>query len=199
MHLRSAATGQVLETGDMALSPDGQFVALAASNRVAIWNTLDGTPLHNLDVAQACPYDPVLDIEFQPDGQRLAIACRPAVTIWQVADGRQVLSIPEDDNFGFTSLAFTPNGASLATASGDNLTRVWRLEEAMTVFTATAQVSAFNSLLFSNDGSLLVGISQSSGTFEAWRLPGGETLALQGSLPRDTDEAGCANRNCKTI
>src|SRR6185369_8180451 len=59
-----------------------------------------------------------------PDGKVIAAGGGGRVVLWDAATGKQLrrLDLPPT---GVTPLAFSPNGRTLATGSGDNLVRLW--------------------------------------------------------------------------
>ncbi|GEM_PF-5920036 len=70
-------------------------------------------------------------VAFSPCGKRLAtgypmIRGTSSVEVWDVESGRRLKELPGHD-CGVESLAFTPDGKSLVSASGDHKVRTWVL------------------------------------------------------------------------
>ncbi|MFJ5259984.1 caspase family protein [Streptomyces sp. NPDC088387] len=71
--------------------------------------------------ASASP-DPVTTVVFDRDGGRLATAgyLTPEVPLWDTATGRRTATLNPGDDTGVYSLAFSPDGKTLAMGCGDN-------------------------------------------------------------------------------
>ena len=113
-----AIPGQRLRS--VAFSPDGKTLAASAS-MILLWDADSGKLLHKL------PGD--RDLAFSPDGKLLASGCSDGVVrLWDPATGEQVrqwLANRWSPN-GLTTLAFSPDGKTLATAGmRDHAIRLW--------------------------------------------------------------------------
>jgi WD40 repeat protein len=74
------------ESTDVAFSPDGQILAVAARDGVTLWRMPDGTLVHTLEMA---PDEEgrtwATSLAFSPDGRRLAVARWSGdLELWQV-------------------------------------------------------------------------------------------------------------------
>lgn len=118
---------------NLAVSPDGQFVASVADDMVCrIWNAADGSLKHELKGHEAITpnhYPSMLFCcAFSADGGKLATADKVGhVVVWDVASGKQLAAVEAPTMYtwdpkqrihsigGIRSLAFSPDGKLLAT------------------------------------------------------------------------------------
>ncbi|HET6878633.1 MAG TPA: WD40 repeat domain-containing protein [Pirellulales bacterium] len=105
----------------VALSPDGKLLAVGGQDgHVRIYEPFSGnTPrLTKILIGHGSR---VVAVDFSPDGKWIASAesARPNVRLWDAATGKLVSStfIGLSDN-GFTRLAWSPDGATLAIGAG---------------------------------------------------------------------------------
>ncbi len=157
---------------DVALSPDGKWVALAGCDRrdadgfcdggvAQVWalEASSGLNAGRDDVARATlrlTYESeVAAIAFSPDGQWLVSGNRDAVQVWESATGREVARLtragPVND------VAFNPDGRSVV-VGGPGAVRVWDWRASATTM-AGREVAQFindsysvNAVAFSSDG-----------------------------------------------
>jgi WD40 repeat protein len=126
-------------------------------------------------------------VTFSPDGRLLAAAGvePPAkegsqvgrVKVWDGATGREVLDL-RGHSLPATSVAFSPDGARIATASWDETVKVWDASTGSEVFTLRGHTSYVWSVSFSPDGRRLVS-SGGDGAVKVWDpLRGLEVFSL---------------------
>jgi WD40 repeat protein len=61
---------------------------------------------------------------FSPDGRRLVSVAGKALTLWDVSTGQELLTL-DGNGEDFTSVAFSPDGGLIASASADGIVQIW--------------------------------------------------------------------------
>jgi WD40 repeat protein len=120
-------------------------------------------------------------VAFSPDGKTLAVVTietgkdasgettEHAVALWDVPTGRPLGKL-KGHTASITSLAFTPDGRTLATGSYDDTVRLWQPDTQQDMG-ARSVGSTVTSLAFSRDGrALAIGVFDR--TARLWRAAG---------------------------
>jgi len=201
IRLWNASTGEALHTllnyagdfGAIAFSPDGARLATASeAGTIIFWDSLSGERLLTL----SAHVGDVSDLAFSPDGELLATAGEEGeVKVWSVASmlalaekpgtspftGQQILTLTGHTN-SITDLAFSPDGARLATASFDLTAKVWDASNGELLLTLSGHTNGLRGIAFSPDGSLLVTGGQ-DGIAKVWDAASGEELFTLAGQP----------------
>ncbi len=113
--LRTSKAGS--EVNDVAFSPDGKILAAATRDHgTLMWDALSGRVVSRL------PGHPgrVLQLAFPPDGTLVATAgVDNMLRLWSVAHARQVEEFRPSSDGGINSIAFSPDGKTLAYSYGN--------------------------------------------------------------------------------
>jgi WD40 repeat protein len=110
-------------------------------------------------------------IRFSPDGRSVVLANEGVLSVRDLATGRQLarLTLPAE----VRAMAFSPNGAFLATASGDNVARIWEIatgrERVRLTDISKTGADSLLQIAFSEDGRLLATAHRWDVRLWAWR------------------------------
>jgi len=119
----------------------------------------------------------VLDIAFSPDARLVAATPdRYAVRIWQLRDAKLLHRLFTSFSGSVNSLAFSPNGATLATGHYDGIIQIWDVSKGQVIQKFPAE-GVVESLAFSPDGTILAsGQSYTDNAVLLWEAGTGQLL-----------------------
>src|SRR5690242_18521568 len=138
----------------LAVSSDGKTVASAEKDGVIrLWNAATGDPLRVLQGAEK----EIHFLSFSPDNQTLVSTAEKVLQLWNVTSGKRLhrLEHPQD----VLTVAFTPDGKTLATAGSDgrssrgpegnpSAVRLWDVATGKLLHTLEGHQQVINSLSF---------------------------------------------------
>ena len=137
----------------VAISPQGDAVALRSEAGIAIYNTYSGKKGIEINTDQKR----AAAMAFSPDGQTLATGeekydCAPAeVKLWDVTTGKLKREFKGSQNC-VCAIAFSRDGQVLAAAGHDNKVRLWNVAAGKLLHTLEGHTWIVNTLAFSPDG-----------------------------------------------
>jgi WD40 repeat protein/serine/threonine protein kinase len=154
----------------VAFSPDGKRLASASgtpfggrrerAGEVKVWDASTGKELLSFP---GLPHW-INSVAFSPDNKylaagsgdlpQLAPSVPGEVRIWDVNTGREVLAL-QGHSFWVTSVAFSPDGQRLASASADRTVRLWDLRTGREALTLRGHSGWVRGVAFSPDGKHL--------------------------------------------
>jgi WD40 repeat protein len=174
----------------LAFSSDGQVLASSDGNNIILWNVETRRMLGEIAPGHqykegSTVFRPVSSFVFSPDGKSLAssgcariertsspdgepidLCSRGEIRLWDVAT-RELLGQPLTGHRDeIRSVAFSPDGRTLASASGqfDGTIRLWDVaSRAPLGGPFMGSVSVMNKIVFSPDGETLVSASAGAG------------------------------------
>ena len=163
----------VAASGGVALSPDGQRVAVRVeADSICIWNTETGKE-------ELSPFPghsgPIEGVVFSPDGQQLATASWDmSAILWDARSGQKLQTFRGHINV-LMKAAFSHDGKRLATASLDKTAKVWDVATGEELLTLHGHEDRVLCVAFSPDGRLLATAS-SDNTARVWDAATGREI-----------------------
>lgn len=106
------------------------------------------------------------NVQYSPDGNQRAVASSIGVWIYDAHTGKELIFLPGHTG-RVLSIAYSPDGLTLASGSEDKTLRFWDTQTGVHKFTLTKHKESVTALAFSPDGSGLVSGS-ADGTVHVW-------------------------------
>jgi WD40 repeat protein len=175
----SATDGALLVTG----SSDGRYasrhtagVSSLAPGAVRLWDTRTGQLLRRLNQSP----DQIMAVALSPDARHVAAGGAspegaPILRLWDAQSGALQWSRSADHAAEILSIAFTPDGQSLATASADGTIKLRNPATGDVTQTLPGQANGATSLAFSTNSRLLA-CGAGDGATHLYELPSGRKL-----------------------
>lgn len=158
----------------IGFSPDGRFIAAASDRNIRVWEVHNGQPVTTIFAGGRT-------FAWSPDGQFIATVESATkeqdIEVWHVKDGSRVANL-EGHTGHVYSLAWSPDGHTLASGSGERLSstthgdktiRLWQTSDWQLRQTIRAHGDVILSLTITPDNKYLVSGSL-DGTVKWWRL-----------------------------
>ena len=180
------------QSSGVAYSPDGQILAVGSNPAlpsVHLWRLSDGMPLPNLDMQTS---DTTYNLVFSPDGKTLATAgyiqrqggnnlddsSSALVRLWDVSTGALLRTLPVDTGFYADTVAFTRDGALIATGGCGKEVEIWRVSDGTRVLGIALQSTqgTAHNVHFSPDDSMLI-VATTDGTVRIWDVATGKLVS----------------------
>jgi WD40 repeat protein len=132
--------------------PEGKWLATSSSDStVKLWEVATGRELRTFRGAGGGP------LAFSRDGRWMASEQadpRSVISVWNVVSGRMRYQLVGHSHW-ITTLAFSPDGRRLVSASVDQTVKLWDMATGFEVLTLRGHKGVVNGVAFSPDGQLL--------------------------------------------
>ena len=151
---------------NLAFSHQSDLLASASPYEVKLWDLALGKERHRFEKASYA-------VAFSPATDHLATAWRLAVH--DPATGRKLVAFEEDEPAA-QCLAWSPDGALLATGDRMGRLRVWDAATGDEILRDKSHTKAVRTVAFSNDGSVAASVSAEDLTVRIWGLASGAQL-----------------------
>ncbi|MEW6491081.1 MAG: NB-ARC domain-containing protein [Cyanobacteriota bacterium] len=166
----------------LAWSPDGKMLASSSYNQgVKLWDTDTGQCLKLLHGHNDTLLNAILSVSVSPQGQILASGSYDQTAkLWDMSTGQCLKTLQGLDG-GAWSVAFSPDGQTLATGS-DRMVRLWDVATGQCRKTLEGHSDIVFSVAFSSVGAMLASGAQDC-TVRLWDIETGQCLhVLEGHI-----------------
>ncbi|MCY3550906.1 MAG: sigma-70 family RNA polymerase sigma factor [Candidatus Poribacteria bacterium] len=165
LHAFKLPSGSV---GDMKYSRDGQILVGSDQFGLHFWDTDTGELLQTIT-----GYSEVIDsVVYSPDGHTL-VSLAGVLRFWDVETEKLVQTLVPESSVA--SIAYSPDGQTLACGTRDNTILLWNVSRWKQVTTLEGHAEGISSVVFSPDGQILASGSWDH-TIRLWNPHTGEPL-----------------------
>lgn len=166
-------TERARDIKSVEFSPDGRLLLSHSEDRTAqLWNAQSGELIMDFLPRFLANANAI----FSPDGKILAIwgSLQRVVVLWSVETREKLLTIDAHDSYVY-SVAFSPDGKTLASGSFYGDIKLWNIEDGKALRTLDEHYRAVDSLVFSRDGRTILSGSWDK-TLNLWDAESGKIL-----------------------
>ena len=126
-------TGHSFFVNSVTFSPDGQILASGSSDKtIKLWQVSTGREIRTFtghsDAVCSVAFSPIPPISVDQGGLRGIVASGcwdKTIKIWEINTGKEICTLSGHSNY-VRSVAFSPDGQTLASGSDDDTIKIWR-------------------------------------------------------------------------
>ena len=173
-------TGHTLGVSGMAFSPDGNTLATSSREEIHLWDPATAEYKARLHLSD---WSSNSSLAFSPDGNTLACYSGSEIFLWNVDSASYIATLRgyggdrTNISWGFSELAFSPDGQFLAGANDfSTAVHLWRSGRTH-VAAFTGHTAGVTSIDLSHDGRILVSGSN-DGTVRLWDVASATQIEL---------------------
>ena len=174
--LQQSFVGHQAAISEISFNATGDRLASASADKsVRLW-TISDRPANSKGSLYSAIFSPVSRSSADP--QFFATAgWDGAIALWkQTADRRTLVRVLKGHDSTIAAIAYSPDGATLASASADKSIKLWRVSEGKAIATLNGHGNGVTSLAFSPNGDRLASGSNDK-SVKLWSAVNGKLLA----------------------
>ena len=160
----------------VAFSPDGKILASGSQDdTVKLWHVETRQNIYTFKHRER-----VFSVAFSPDGKVVAGGAYLGIKLWNIETGKEV-KLKGGTTVKSGSIAFSPDGATFASASVDRFggtpgaVTLWDIETGKDLATLPGHTERIPAVAFSSDGKTLAS-GLRDGTVKLWNVKTGENI-----------------------
>ena len=172
----AALEGQPTIVWSLAATPDGKtLITSGYDGKIIVWNVGEKKPQQTIEKKGW-----IRRIALSPDGKNFAAGMEDGSVILFETEGAKELKTAKAHEAAVYDVSFSPDGATLATASTDKLAKLWDWKAEMPAEKAKLEghSDAVWAVAFAKDGSLAT--ASADRKIKLWNAAGTEEATLEG-------------------